>query len=286
MEWSEKVEELLQKSLKLGEEIKDLKTITENNIREGSHQFDESLDASSAALKHLQEESDSLYAKSMDFSEEVQALEDAQKKKFSELDEEIQKEGLEVEQMGGSLTRLCDILTIKNDPVRQYFTPPVTFTLDKFHERKYDSEIWLSPYFYSHKYGYKMQLKVYPNGTGVGEGTHISMFVLLVPGEFDDFLAWPFCGIVTVHLINQCKNGGYNIVLNVNYTLADKRLKYGQKPRLDIDDEFRMGIGTFKLIAHTKLGEEGARLMGGREYLKHNCLSFCVWNISVFSQHH
>ena len=78
MEWSEKVEELLQKSLKLGEEIKDLKTITENNIREGSHQFDESLDASSAALKHLQEESDSLYAKSMDFSEEVQALEDAQ----------------------------------------------------------------------------------------------------------------------------------------------------------------------------------------------------------------
>ena len=31
-----------------------------------------------------------------------------------------------------------------------------------------------------------MQLKVFPNGTVEGAGTHGSMFVLIVPGKFDD----------------------------------------------------------------------------------------------------
>ena len=227
MEWSAKVEELLQRNLKLGEEIKDFKTTTEEKLREDFQQFDQCLNASSNELKCLQEESDSLFAKSMGFSEEVQALENSQKKQFSQMDEEIEKEDLAVVQMGGSLTRLHDILMIKNDPDRQFLTPPVTFTLDNFHERKDNNEIWLSPYFYSHKYGYKMQLKVYPNGTGEGAGTHISMFIVIVPGEFDDLLTWPFCGIITIHLINQRKDGS-NMVHNINYTLADN-LQYRKK---------------------------------------------------------
>jgi hypothetical protein len=169
-----------------------------------------------------------------------------------------------------------------NNPDRQFLTPPVTFTLDNFHERKDNNEFWLSPYFYSHKYGYKMQLKVFPNGTGEGAGTHISMFVLIVPGEFDDLLAWPFCGIITVHLINQHKNG-CSVVHKVNYTTVDS-LKYREKPCLVVNEEECIGWRTFKLIGHAELGE-GAGLLAGREYLKNNCLSFCVWNISVFTQH-
>ena len=156
MEWSGKVEELLQKNLKLGEDLKDFKTANLEKLREDSRQFDECLDAGSNELKRLRRESDGLLAKSMSFSEEIQVLEDAQKKKFSEMDEEIKKEGLAVVQMGGSLTRLRDILMIKNDPDRQFLTPPVTFTLDNFHERKDNNEFWLSPYFYSRKYGYRM----------------------------------------------------------------------------------------------------------------------------------
>ena len=215
MEWSEKVEEMLQKNLKLEEELKNLKTTNLDKLKEDSRQFDECLDASSTELKRLQEESDGLFAKSMSFNEEVQALEDAQKKQFSHMDEEIEKEGLAVAQMGGSLTHLRDVLTIKNDPDRQFLTPPVAFALDNFRERKYNNEFWLSPYFYSHRYGYRMQLKAFPNGTEEETGTHISMFVLIVPGEFDDLLTWPFCGIITVHLINQRKNG-CSVVHKVN----------------------------------------------------------------------
>ena len=282
-EWSAQVEELLQDSLKLGEELKDFKTKTEEKLSQDSHQFDQALDASSNELKRLQEESDGLFARSMGFSEEVQALEDEQKKQFSEVNKEIEKESIAVAQMGGSLTRLRDILMVKNDPDRQFFTPPVMFTLDNFHERKEKEQIWLSPYFYSHKYGYKLQLKIIPNGAGDGHGTHISMSVIFVPGEFDDLLSWPFCGIVTIHLINQRKNGP-NVVHTVNFTTVDN-LHFRKRPCLDVDDKNRTGLGTHKFIAHAELGE-GAGVFAEREYIRNNCLSLCVWNVTVFSQHH
>lgn len=286
MEWTARVEELLHKNLKVGKELKEFKTESEEKLREDCSLFDQCLDASSNELKRLQEESDGLFAESMGFSEEVQELEDAQKKQFSLMDKEIKKKGLEVAQLGSSLTRLRDILTTKNDSDRQLFTPPVTFTLDNFQERKHNNEIWLSPYFYSHKYGYKMQLKVYPKGTGEAAGTHVSMFVVIVPGEFDDLLMWPFCGTITVHLINQRKNGS-NMVQTICYTLVNN-LQYRQKPSLNVDDELRMGWGTFKLVALTELGEgpETGLLIERPVYLKDDCLSFCVWNITVFSQHH
>ena len=276
------MEELLQHNLKL-EELRNFKTTTEERLSKDFYQFDQCLEASSNELKRLQEESDGLFAKSMCFSEEIQALEDVQKKEFGKIDKEIEKEGVAVVQMGGSLARLRDVLMIKNDPDKHFPTPPITFTLDNFHERKLNREIWFSPHFYSHKYGYKMQLKVFPNGTGEGAGTHISIFVVIVPGEFDDLLTWPFCGTITVHLINQRKNG-HAVVYKVYYTTVDN-LQYREKPRLDVHDENRMGWGTFKLIAHTELGE-GAGVFAEREYLKNNCLSFCVWNITVFTQHH
>ena len=284
MEWSAKVEVLLQRNLSLGEELKNFKTTSEEKLSQESQQLDQKLNTSSNELKHLQEESDGLFAKSMGFSEEIQALENSQKTQFSQVDEEIEKEGQAVVQMGGSLTLLRDALMIKNDPDRQFFTPPVTFTLDNFQERKNNNEFWLSPYFYSHRCGYRMQLKVFPNGTGEGAGTHISMFVLIVPGELDDLLTWPFCGIITVHLINQRKNSGPSVAHNVYYTSIDN-LCYRERPHLEVDDTSRLGWGTFKFIAHAELGE-GAGLLAEREYLKNNCLSFCVWNITVFAQHH
>lgn len=283
MEWSAKVENLLHENLKVREELEDFKTKTEEKLRGESNQLNQCLDTSSSELKTLQEESDGLYAKSMSFSEEVQALESAQKKQFTEMDKEIKKRGLAVVQLGSSLAHLGDILRMKNDSARQFFTPPVTFTLDNFHARKSNDEIWLSPYFYSHKYGYKMQLKVYPNGTGEGAGTHLSMFVLLVPGEFDDLLMWPFRGIIIIHLINQCKNRS-SMAQNICYTSINN-LHCRNKPCADVDDEFRMGWGTFKLVTLSELGE-GAESLTEKQYLKHNCLSFCVWNITVFSQHH
>ena len=76
-------------------------------------------------------------------------------------------------------------------------------TMTDFEECRKDNESWYSPHFYTHPKGYKMCLRVYANGLGDGEGTHLSLYVYLMRGEFDDQLKWPLRGAVTIQLVNQ-----------------------------------------------------------------------------------
>ena len=78
--------------------------------------------------------------------------------------------------------------------------PPVDIVMDEFEEHKDDDSSWYSPPFYSCLGGYKMCLKVLANGEGKGKGTHVSVFIHLMRGEFDDDLKWPFNGKITIQL--------------------------------------------------------------------------------------
>ena len=49
-------------------------------------------------------------------------------------------------------------------------------------------------------------IRAYPNGIDVGAGTHLSVFVCLQHGEFDDQLEWPFNGEIVVEAYNRSKN--------------------------------------------------------------------------------
>ena len=66
----------------------------------------------------------------------------------------------------------------------------LTIEIPNLSQYKRSKKAWCSPPFYV-KEGYKMCLVVYPNGTGKGEGTHVSLSLVLVKGEFDDQLEWP-----------------------------------------------------------------------------------------------
>ena len=61
----------------------------------------------------------------------------------------------------------------------------------------------LSHPFYSGRNGYKMCLRLYILGDGIGKGTHMSLFFVVMKGEFDNILQWPFAHKVTFELINQ-----------------------------------------------------------------------------------
>ena len=67
-----------------------------------------------------------------------------------------------------------------------------------------------SPPFYSSRMGYKMCIRAYMNGDGIGEKTHLSLFFVLMKGEFDALLTWPFQSSITLTLINQ-DNPGANV---------------------------------------------------------------------------
>ena len=47
-----------------------------------------------------------------------------------------------------------------------------------------------------------MRLNVLANGDGSGKGTHVSIFVQILKGKYDDTLTWPYKGNVTFEIIN------------------------------------------------------------------------------------
>ncbi|XP_067830967.1 TNF receptor-associated factor 3-like isoform X2 [Heptranchias perlo] len=61
--------------------------------------------------------------------------------------------------------------------------------------------------FYTSSFGYKMCARVYLNGDGMGKGTHLSLFFVVMRGEYDPLLPWPFKQKVTLTLLDQgpCK---------------------------------------------------------------------------------
>lgn len=71
------------------------------------------------------------------------------------------------------------------------------------------SSIYSQP-FYSSRFGYKMRSRIYPNGDGDGKGTHMSFFFVLMKGEYDNVLSWPFQHKVTLTLLDQV-NGKKNL---------------------------------------------------------------------------
>ena len=60
-----------------------------------------------------------------------------------------------------------------------------------------------SPCFYTSRYGYKMCARIYLNGDGMGRGTHISVFFVVMRGQYDAILRWPFRQKVTFMLLDQ-----------------------------------------------------------------------------------
>ncbi|XP_070540101.1 TNF receptor-associated factor 2-like isoform X2 [Ptychodera flava] len=60
-----------------------------------------------------------------------------------------------------------------------------------------------SPCFYTSYHGYKMCARVYLNGDGMGKGNHVSLFFVVMRGEYDALLRWPFRQKVTFTWIDQ-----------------------------------------------------------------------------------
>ena len=64
-----------------------------------------------------------------------------------------------------------------------------------------------SPCFFTRRYGYKpgykMRARLYLNGDGEGRDTHISISLVVMQGQYDALLSWPFKAMVTVMLLDQ-----------------------------------------------------------------------------------
>ena len=116
----------------------------------------------------------------------------------------------------------------------------------------------LSLPFYSGRYGYKMCLRLYINGDGIGKGTHLSLFFVVMHGEFDNILQWSFTHKVTFKLINQA--GGRDIVDTFQ---PDPTSIFFRKPK----SEMNTASGCPQFISHTEL-EGGGFIVDDTIFIK------------------
>ena len=132
-----------------------------------------------------------------------------------------------------------------------------------FEQHKREDDMWYSPPVYTHQDGYKICLGVFANGELDGKGTHVTVAVYFMRGEFDDLLKWPFRGIIYFQLVDQL-NGVDHLEHKVPYnsSVPDKHCS-----RVTDRDMAVWGWGPDRLIAHTKLEPK---------YLRKNSIKFRI----------
>ena len=142
------------------------------------------------------------------------------------------------------------------------------FTMTNFEEYKRDNDIWYSPHFFTHPNGYKMCLRVDANGIASGRGTHLSVFVCLMRGEFDDRLKWPFQGNISIKLVNQ-REDRYHVI----QTVGSRNASSERCKRVLTDERINNGWGFLNFLPHAELQPK---------YLKNDCIKLCIKKIELY----
>ena len=108
-----------------------------------------------------------------------------------------------------------------------------------------ETQIDSSPFY---RYGYKCKIQIHPNGFSTGENTHLSLYLVIMKGEYDATLTWPFDKNYTFKLIDQQENE-HDRENNVFSIIPDPKLSNFQRP---VQKE-NVGWGVPQFVSHEKL---------------------------------
>jgi hypothetical protein len=114
--------------------------------------------------------------------------------------------------------------------------------INDFAKRRADplTASFYSPAFYtsggiSGSGGYRCCAKIYLNGDGSGKGTHVSIYLVILKGDYDSLMPWPFRQKVTFSLMDQ----GFDeeAKTNISYTFMpdEKAVSSFRRPLLDMN---------------------------------------------------
>jgi len=119
--------------------------------------------------------------------------------------------------------------------------------MNNFTEKMNNKQLWYSNPFFAFWRGYKMCLRVYASGVGDGEGTHISVYLHLMKGPYDDELEqsghWPLRGMFKVELLDQLDDGKYTAFISL-----DRNAPNGCINRV-IEEDLAIGFGN-DIVSH------------------------------------
>ena len=103
--------------------------------------------------------------------------------------------------------------------------------------------------FYTARYGYKLSASVFLNGNGSGEGSHLSLYIRVVPGQYDNLLEWPFKLPIYFKLVDQSSEMEQRTHILESF-VPNPSWKHFQKPVVDAEP---MGFGYPKFISQESL---------------------------------
>ncbi len=144
---------------------------------------------------------------------------------------------------------------------------PVLVMMD-FYQHKHADDNWYSPPVYTHHRGYKICMRVAANGDDSGTGTHVSIYVNFMKGEFDNLLKWPFRGIISIQLLDQDGHKNHK----TDSIVYDDTVGDNDCSRVMEGDTNGWGWGKAEFIAHSQLEPK---------YLKNNTLLFQIFKVEL-----
>ena len=135
------------------------------------------------------------------------------------------------------------VATLKIDTDGKTCSPicPAEIVMDRYQQQ---TEDWSSSPFYTHNKGYKICLRVRANGWGRWKGTHVSVSLYLMKGEFDDKLKWPFRGSFEIKLLNPKNDQDHHSAI----------ISFGDGIPIAIDAGARVTVRDVSAIGRSKAG--------------------------------
>ena len=145
-----------------------------------------------------------------------------------------------------------------------------------FSEHKRVSDEWYSTPFYTGPDGYKLQLNVDANGSGDGKGTHVTVYVCLMKGEYNHMLTWPFMCDITIRVLNWREDKGH-VEKTVHFNDSTD-IKHRERV---MEGDTAPGFGYHEFISHSYLYYN---ITNNTEYINNDILCFVVSKVIVYSK--
>ena len=96
-------------------------------------------------------------------------------------------------------------------------------------------------------YGYRLKVKINPNGCGSAKNTHLSVYIIVMKGEYDAILPWPFRKKVKFTMIDQQEDADKQE--NVTFELSIENTPNFARPVT----KQNVGRGFPEFVSHKKL---------------------------------
>lgn len=146
------------------------------------------------------------------------------------------------------------------------FTGTLVWKITDYARRKLESVSRARPFlfsepFFTDRYGYQLCAKAFLGGDGDARGTHLSLYVIIMQGPWDDIMPWPFRHKFIISLLDQ-RNISHKVHINEHF--SPNASSSFQKPTTVMN----VGAGVTKFVSHADIEANNTYLNHDAIYLK------------------